>query len=219
MPHLRERVTPGRDISEDLPEPYALGREPAVRRRLVARYLPLARFAASRYSTGSEPFGDLLQVASIGLLNAIDRFDPDNGVHGELRRHFRDRSWPVRPPRDLQETALRVARTTDDLERSQRRSPTAEEVAADAGLTVAGVLEAREALAARHASSLSASIEPDDEHARAEEREMVRLRFEDDLTQAQIGAIVGLSQMHVSRVLRDALAKLQSVAAATPVAC
>lgn len=248
----RGRVPHRYDIGEDLLVRYAARPEPALRRQLVERYMPLARFAASRYATASEPFDDLLQVASIGLLNAIERFDPDNGaafssyamptMHGELRRHFRDRSWSVRPPRDLQEAALRVAKTTDTLERSQRRSPTVEEVANDARLTVAEVLEAREALAARHASSLSSSPDPDGEehdadrrhgvidvgYARAEdratvaalgagaltrrEREIVRLRFEEDLTQAQIGALVGLSQMHVSRVLRDAIAKLRTVA-------
>jgi RNA polymerase sigma-B factor len=233
--------------------------DPALRRQIVERYLPLARFAASRYATGREPFDDLVQVASIGLLNAIDRFDPDNGaafssyalptIHGELRRYFRDRSWAVRPPRDLQEDALRVAKATDDLEGRHRRSPTIEQVATAAGLTIAATLEAREALAARHASSLSTPAGPDDRepavdrhhgivddgYARAEdrvtisalaaraltrrERQIVQLRFQDDLTQAQIGAIVGLSQMHVSRVLRNAIAKLRSVASSTAPAC
>ena len=253
MPHPRRADTAHeRQVGDELLEQYARAPEPALRGELVERYLPLARFAASRYTSSSEPYDDLLQVASIGLIHAIDRFDPENGaafssyalptMHGELRRHFRDRSWTVRPPRDLQESALRVARATDVLERRQRRSPTVEEVADETGFTVAGVLEAREALAARHATSLSVAVEDDgreseverrhgvidDGYARAEdratvaalgagaltvrEREIVRLRFEDDLTQSEIGAIVGLSQMHVSRVLRHAVAKLRTVA-------
>jgi RNA polymerase sigma-B factor len=226
--------------------------DPQLRRELVERYMPLARFAASAFAKGSEPFDDLLQVASIGLLKAIDRFDPDNGaafssyalptMHGELRRHFRDRSWAVRPPRDLQEQALLVERAISDLQGRWRRTPTVEEVADHVELAPSTVLEAREALAARHASSLSQDVEPDGaaaeidrrhgtieegygrvEHratldaltARAltrRERQVVRLRFEHDLTQSEIGTIIGLSQMHVSRVLRGAIDKLRRAA-------
>lgn len=260
MHHLSGGRTAHRpDHGEALLQRFARHPDPGLRRQIVERYLPLARFAASRYATGREPFDDLLQVASIGLLNAIDRFDPNNGaafssyalptMHGELRRHFRDRSWAVRPPRDLQEDALRVAKVNDELERRCQRSPTIDEVATEAGLTVTATLEAREALTARYASSLSTPAEPDDReaavdrhhgviddgYARAEdratvatltaraltlrERQIVRLRFQDDLTQAQIGLIVGLSQMHVSRVLRGAIAKLRSVASTTAPAC
>lgn len=255
MPQLRSTRAAGPpDGDERLLQRFAGRPDPVIRRQLVERYLPLARYAASHYARGSEPFDDLLQVASLGLLKAIDRFDPSNGarfssyalptMHGELRRHFRDRSWAVRPPRDLQEDALRVARATDDLTSTGRRSPTVEEVAADTGLTVAAVLDAREALGARHAASLATSADPDDPHhssdrrygiteagfARAEdratidalttgaltrrERRIVSLRFERDLTQAEIGAIVGLSQMHVSRVLRTAFDKLHTAAVA-----
>ncbi|WP_445149845.1 sigma-70 family RNA polymerase sigma factor [Baekduia sp. Peel2402] len=254
----RGHAAAGHEGGTELLERFARTREPALRQELAERYLPLARFAASRYASGSEPFDDLQQVASIGLLNAIDRFDPDNGsgfssfalptMHGELRRHFRDRSWAVRPPRTLQEHALLVARTTDDLEARRRRVPTVEEVAIAAKLSVAAVLEAREALAARQATSLTAivaiddgDVESDRRHgvidggfARAEaratvaalsagaltrrEREIVRLRFEEDLTQSEIGTAVGLSQMHVSRVLRGAMVKLRAVASSNAVA-
>lgn len=258
MPHVQDGRTVGSpDPDQRLLSRFARRREPVLRRQLVERYMPLARFAASRYAKGSEPFDDLVQVASLGLLKALDRFDPANGaafssyalptMHGELRRHFRDRSWAVRPPRDLQEDALRVAKTTDDLEAQWHRSPTIEEIATHAGLTVPVVLDAREALGARHSASLTPTLDPDDPHpnrdrrlavvddgfARAEdratidalatgaltrrERQIVALRFEHDLTQAEIGARVGLSQMHVSRVLRTALDKLRD--AATAVAC
>ncbi|WCB93482.1 RNA polymerase sigma factor SigF [Baekduia alba] len=233
---------------------FARHRDPDLRRQLVERYMPLARFAAGRYAKGSEPFDDLLQVASIGLLKAIDRFDPENGaafssyalptMQGELRRHFRDRSWAVRPPRDLQDHALLVERVDKELRARWRRPATVEEIADHAKLTASSVLEAREALGARHASSLSQDADEDGLAAQVErrhgivdagfdrvehratldalthraltrrEREIVRLRFDEDLTQSEIGAIVGLSQMHVSRVLRVAVDKLRHEAVA-----
>jgi RNA polymerase sigma-B factor len=229
---------------------YALTRDPRLREELATRYLPLARYAASQYLRGSESFDDLLQVASLGLIKALDRFDPDNGaafssyalptMTGELRRHFRDRGWAVRPPRDLQEQALVVERATDQLTTELGRSPTVWEVAERTGLDEEIVLEARTALAGRVSSSLSTTPREDDEHplearlgvlddgfdeaeqratlqtlARAltnREREILRLRFEEDMTQAEIGQRVGLSQMHVSRVLRGALEKLRRAA-------
>jgi RNA polymerase sigma-B factor len=230
---------------------FAESRDPDLRRRLVDRYLPLARFAASRFARGPEPFDDLVQVASIGLLHAIDRYDPAKGaafssyalptINGELRRHFRDRGWIVRPPRDLQEDALRVERVIHELRAQDRHAPTVEDVARAGALTVEQVLEAREALSARHAASLypvtagdddSAGLEArlgvtDENFARAEqramletlarvltrrERKILHLRFTHDLTQVQIADAVGLSQMHVSRILRAALDKLRLAA-------
>jgi RNA polymerase sigma-B factor len=232
---------------------YARTRDPRLREQLVHRYLPLARYAASQYRRGSEPFDDLMQVASLGLLKAIDRYDPVRGaafssyalptMSGELRRHFRDRGWAVRPPRDLQEQALAVERAADILSRELGRSPTVSELAARLDLDEEVILEAREALSARMSTSLSTPGRgSDDEEAlsletrlgawdegfdKAEqratldalrrsltqrEREIVRLRFEEDLTQAEIGKIIGLSQMHVSRVLRTAVDKLRLAA-------
>jgi RNA polymerase sigma-B factor len=246
---------PRRD--ETLLSTHASTRDPDLRARLVERYLPLARYAASRFARGPEQFDDLLQVASIGLLNAIDRFDPGRGtafssyamptINGELRRHLRDRGWAVRPPRDLQEDALRVERVADRLRVEQGHTPTIEQIARESAMTVEDVLEAREALCARHATSLSSSSSSagdedavelgerlgvdDDGYVRAEERasiavlsrvltarerEVVRLRFWEDRTQAEIGAAVGLSQMHISRVLRGALTKLTEAASAAP---
>ncbi len=231
---------------------YARTRDPRLREQLVHRYLPLARYAASQYRHGPEPFEDLVQVASLGLLKALDRYDPVRGaafssyalptMSGELRRHFRDRSWAVRPPRDLQEAALAVERATEALGRELGRAPTVDEIAKRTDTDVETVLEAREALSARLSTSLSAPVRgsdddeldlgsrlgvDDDGFATAEhratigtlsrsltarEREIVRLRFEEDMTQSEIGQIVGLSQMHVSRVLRQAVDKLRTAA-------
>ncbi|HWI71459.1 MAG TPA: SigB/SigF/SigG family RNA polymerase sigma factor, partial [Baekduia sp.] len=222
------------------------------REQLIRRYLPLARYAASQYVRRSEPFDDLVQVASVGLIKAIDRFDPANGATfasyalptmlGELRRHFRDRGWAVRPPRTLQEHALLVERTADELLREIGRPPTVAQLAQRTGLTLEEVLDAREAVAAHAATSLSAPAggehegtvlgdllgAEDDGYARADdratvaalvrtlsrrEREILRLRLEEDLTQSEIGARVGLSQMHVSRLLRQILEKLHGAVA------
>jgi RNA polymerase sigma-B factor len=230
---------------------FASTHDPSLREELVHRYLPLARHAAGLYARGGEPFEDLLQVASLGLLKAIDRFDPDNGaafssyalptMTGELRRHFRDRSWAVRPPRELQEQALAVQRATDDLRRETGRSPSVAEVGAGVHLPDETVLDAREALGARTATSLSVSRGPEEDesvleqqvgsvdggYARVDERaaldeltrmltprerEIVRLRFEEDRTQAEIGEVVGLSQMHISRLLRTAIQRLHTYA-------
>jgi RNA polymerase sigma-B factor len=228
---------------------FAEQREPEIRRQLVERYLPLARYAASRYAKGPEPLDDLVQVACIGLLKALDRYDPNNGaafssfalptMTGELRRHFRDRSWAVRPPRDLQEQALAVENAVDQLRSEHGTAPTIDDVARVTGLSTELVLEAREALGGRHATSLSAGLDGDninpglerrlgtvdggfdsaEQRATIErlatvltrrEREIIRLRFEEDLTQTEIGAAVGISQMHVSRMLRVALEKMRS---------
>ncbi|MDX6734026.1 MAG: polymerase sigma-B factor [Baekduia sp.] len=230
---------------------YAATRDPALRDALVQRYLPLARHAAQHYARPREPFDDLLQIASIGLLKAIDRYDPQLGtafasyamptMHGDLRRHFRDRSWAVRPPRDLQELALRVERVATELLAALGRAPTVQQLAEHTGLSIEAVLEARQALCAHTAASLSASPDEDEPHPLAgrlgqvdrgyadvehratleklmrcltrREREIVQLRLQEDLTQHEIGQRLGLSQMHVSRVLRASLAKLREAAA------
>lgn len=244
---LRPNGSGGRR-DEHLLRRFARSRDPVLREQLVHRYLPLARYAASRYARGGEPFDDLMQVASLGLLKAIDRFDPARGaafssyalptMSGELRRHFRDRGWAVRPPRDLQEQALVVERATEALVGELGRSPTVDELVDATGLDVEAVLEAREALTARMATSLSspgrepgeeqplearmgtddagfqaaedrATIEALERSLTPREREILRLRFAEDLTQAEIGKLVGLSQMHVSRVLRQSVEKLR----------
>jgi RNA polymerase sigma-B factor len=223
----------------------------AAREALVERFLPLARQLARRYQRGSEPLDDLIQVASLGLLKAIDRFEPDRPtafssfavptILGELKRHFRDRGWSVRVPRDLQEMSVRVERVTETLARGLGRAPTPAEIAADIGTTTERVLEAREAAGAYRAVSLDRPRDDDDDgegiadafgvedpgfglaEAAAtveslmavlsdREREVLRLRFAEDLTQSEIGARVGVSQMHVSRLIRQAVARLRAAA-------
>jgi RNA polymerase sigma-B factor len=136
------------------------------RARLAERYLPLARSLAHRYQRSEEQFEDLVQVASLGLLEAIDRFDSGRDVAfpsfavptilGVLRHHFRDRTWSVRVPRDLQEMALRVDRAATELSLGKRRAPTVSELAEAVGATEEQVLDALQAAAAYQAGSLDA---------------------------------------------------------------
>jgi RNA polymerase sigma-B factor len=224
-------------------------RDPAIREELVRRYMQFARSMALRYRGGSEPTEDLLQVASLGLVNAIDRFDPSREIPflafaaptvlGELRRHFRDRVWNLRLPRGLQERVGRVDSVITKLTAELERSPSVPEIATALGLTEEEVLEAFTAANARRTASLDAPIaadEPDqatlgaqvgDEEAGYErveawetlsgglpslserERTVLRLRFVEDMTQSQIAERIGHSQMHVSRILRGALARLR----------
>jgi RNA polymerase sigma-B factor len=231
------------------------GEDPRVREILVDRYLPLARRLARRYQHTDEPIEDLTQVASIGLLKAVDRFDCSREVMfssyavptilGELKRHFRDRTWSVRVPRDLQELALRVDQTVTRLSLGRRRSPSVGEVARAVETSEEQVLEALEAMGAYRASSLDTPRSsrdeetesvaetigtPDQGYERAEERAtleplmagiterertVLRLRFSEDLTQAEIGERIGVSQMQVSRLIRQALSRLRASADAT----
>jgi len=230
---------------------YSNRRDPADRDMLVKRYLPLARQLARRYQRDEASFDDLFQVACLGLLKAIDRFDAKRGIAfstyavptiaGEIKRHFRDRTWSVRVPRDLQELALKVERTASELSRSLGRQPTVAEIGDAIGRSDEEVLEALEAARAYEASSLQSPLGDDDRGGTlgesmgtedpgftgaeqratleqlmsaltAREREVLRLRFAEDLTQAEIGERVGVSQMHVSRIIRHALTQLRTVA-------
>ena len=226
----------------------------AAREELVERFMPLARDLALRYTYTDEPFDDLLQVASLGLIKAIDRFEPGRGtkftsyaaptILGELKRHFRDKGWSVHVPRDLQERTLAVSRATEALSKELGRSPKVREVAEQLGSSVEQVLEAQEAAASYEAASLDAPAARDDDesaslvdllghedsaydlvedrqaiastwHSLPEvERKVVELRFMHDLTQREIGEQIGYSQMHVSRLLRRALTRLETAAAA-----
>ena len=226
--------------------------DPAAREQLVTRFLPLARQLARRYQRGGEQLDDLIQVASLGLLKAIDRFDPAREtafssfavptILGELKRHFRDKGWSVRVPRDLQELAVKIDRVGDDMSRELGRAPTPAELAERTGTTLEQVLEAREASAAYRAVSLDRPRSEEDEEGDSfadafgvvdpgfglaedsatverlmrvlsdREREVLRLRFEEDLTQSEIGQRVGVSQMHVSRLIRQSIARLRDEA-------
>ncbi len=231
---------------------FARDRNGIEREQLVERFLPLARQLARRYQRADEPFDDLLQVASLGLVKAIDRFDPEREVAfssyavptilGEIKRYFRDRTWAVRVPRDLQELALRVDRAVGELNHELQRQPSVSEIAERVKSTEEEVLEALEAGAAYRASSLEAprpseggttetvgdsfgAVESGyqlaEDRATLErllrtvtprEREVLRLRFEYDMTQAEIGERIGVSQMQVSRIIRQAIGRLRAAA-------
>ncbi len=147
----------------------------AAREELVERFLPLARDLALRYSYTDEPFDDLLQVACLGLIKAIDRFEPDRGtkftsyaaptILGELKRHFRDKGWSLHVPRDLQERTLAVSRETEALSKTLGRSPKVREVAEALGCSAENVLEAQEAAASYEAASLDAPAARDDDES------------------------------------------------------
>jgi RNA polymerase sigma-B factor len=247
---------PDRDRAREdraLFERYHRDADPAAREALVERFLPLARQLARRYQRADEPLDDLVQVASLGLLKAIDRFDAAREVAfssyavptilGELKRHFRDRTWSVRVPRDLQELTLRVDREVTALSRELHRQPSVAEIADAVGTNEERVLEALEAAGAYRAASFDAPRAGGDEEAgetmgdalgdhdegfrvaedRAtldrllaaigpREREVLRLRFVEDLTQAEIGERIGVSQMQISRLIRQSLGRLRSAA-------
>ena len=232
-------------------ERYHRDADPAAREALVERFLPLARQLARRYQRAGEPLDDLIQVASLGLLKAIERFDPAREtafssfavptILGELKRHFRDKGWSVRVPRDLQELAVKVDRVGADMGRTLGRVPTTNELAQQLGVSHEQVLEAREAAGAYRAISLdrprgdeedegelvdalgtedhgfavaedSATVQRLMRVLTEREREVLRLRFEEDLTQSEIGIRVGVSQMHVSRLIRQSVARLRATA-------
>jgi RNA polymerase sigma-B factor len=232
-------------------ERYRARRDPHDRDLLVERFLPLAHTLAARFRHSSEPSDDLFQVACLGLLNAIDRYDIDRRtafssyavptILGELRRHFRDRTWSVHVPRDLQELALKVQRVTKELSAADGRPVPVDQVAQVLRVTVADVVDARGALGAYEPVSLDAPRTKDDDEdgviadtvgdedggyahverlallesllrfLTARQREVVRLRVREDLTQEEIGERVGLSQMQVSRILRQAVQRLGEV--------
>jgi RNA polymerase sigma-B factor len=232
--------------------------DPQLRDQLIERYLPLARQLARRYQRPDESIDDLVQVASLGLVKAIDRFDATREVAfssyavptilGEIKRHFRDRTWSVRVPRDLQEMALKVERAVGELTRDLHRSPSIDELARNVGISQEQALEALQAAGAYHATSLDTprGSEGDasdtladtlggaeDGYDRAEERatidrllrtitprerEVLRLRFEEDLTQAEIGELIGVSQMQVSRLIRQSVSRLRLAAQSGPAA-
>ena len=219
------------------------------REDLVRHYLPFAEALAKRYRTAREPHEDLEQVASMGLIKAVDRFDPERGVPfkgfagptilGELKRHFRDRVWTVRVPRSVQEGIAEVETATADLESELQRTPSVREIAEHLGRSETDVLEVLEANLNRRPVSIDRTMRTDEDdsapaaerigtedesyeliegrltieqempHLDARERRVIKLRFADDMTQTQIAAEIGCSQMQVSRILRGALNKLR----------
>ena len=238
----REQSRPDEEIAElfrKLPDPVA-------REELAREFLPLAEYFARRFSGRGEPVEDLTQTASLGLLNAIDRFDPERGVPfstyaaativGELKRHFRDRGWALRVPRNVQETAILVNRTVSMLWQEMGRAPTVREIAMSADIGEDDVLEALDALQAYTTDSLDAptadatstaaesigaedrsyevseewlSLTPALRELPERERSILYLRFFEGRTQTEIADELGISQMHVSRLVSQSLEKLR----------
>jgi RNA polymerase sigma-B factor len=228
--------------------------DPVDRERIVERFLPLARSLAGRYVRQGEAFDDIFQVACVGLMKAIDGFDVTRGrafssyavptIVGEIKRYYRDRTWTVHVPRDLQELTLCVDRAVVALEREHGCKPTVDQIAQRLGISDEEVLDALQAKHARRAGSLDAPRRdedeaestagdaigvPEDGFEQAEarvllgalmtrlsprDRLVVRLRFERDLTQQEIADHVGISQMQVSRILRQCLLRLRAGARA-----
>jgi RNA polymerase sigma-B factor len=220
----------------------------AARDRLIEQHLPLVRALARRYAGRSEQLDDLIQVGSIGLIKASDRFDLDRGVElttyaiptiiGELKRHFRDRGWAVHVPRRLKELSLQLNQLVEELGGKLGRSPTVAELAAASEADEEEVIEALDighAYAALSLSSTRSETEeldplgslgaPEEGYDTSEDRTFLRsgfealeprerrimhLRFYSGLTQSQIAEEVGISQMHVSRLIRRSLAKMRA---------
>jgi RNA polymerase sigma-B factor len=227
---------------------FATSRDTGLRDQLIEAHLGLAEYLARRFSNRGEPMDDLVQVASVGLVKAVDRFDPERAVEfstyathtivGELKRHFRDKGWAVRAPRRMQELYLRLGKLVSTMSQEMGRSPTIPELAGEAQVSEEEVLEALEAGQAyrftsldapspgdEDSESLSAHLGEEDtelqgaEHRAAlspliaklppREQTILHLRFFEGLTQSEIAAQLGISQMHVSRLLARSLAQLR----------
>ncbi|MDX6224274.1 MAG: polymerase sigma-B factor [Frankiales bacterium] len=219
-----------------------------LRDRLVEMHLPLVEYLARRFRNRGEPLDDLIQVATIGLIKAVDRFDTDRGVEfstyatptivGEIKRHFRDKGWAIRVPRRLQELKLALTKATGEMSQTLGRSPTVAELAAHLKLSEEEILEGLESAGAYSTISLEApdgddgdglaladtlgvvdeslegveyreSLKPLLEKLPAREKKILMLRFFRGMTQSQIAAEIGISQMHVSRLLARTLTQLR----------
>jgi RNA polymerase sigma-B factor len=223
-------------------------RRAAVRDELVTRHLPLVRHLARRFANRGEPLEDLVQVATVGLINSVDRFDPERGadflsyavptIVGEIKRHFRDHGWAVRVPRRLKELHLSLTAATAELSQRNGRAPNVSELSEYLGVPREEVLEGLEAANAYRSASLDDPVRGDgdmpslaetigDEDAALEhvefreslqpllaqvpvrERKILILRFFGNMTQSQIAERMGISQMHVSRLLSQTLATMR----------
>ncbi|WP_422774339.1 SigB/SigF/SigG family RNA polymerase sigma factor [Plantactinospora sp. WMMC1484] len=227
---------------------------PTLRDKAIEAWLPLAHHLAHRYSGRGEPTDDLTQTAAVGLIKAIDKYDPTRGVDfagyaiptiiGELKRHFRDRTWDIRVPRRLQELRLAISEANSTLLQTLGRSPTITDIATHLNLTEEEILEGLEGARAYNAVSLSTPTgdgerttelgdllgSDDNQYELAElrvalgpalatlderEQKILTLRFYGNLTQSQIAEQIGVSQMHISRLLTRALTKLRGQLADT----
>jgi RNA polymerase sigma-B factor len=245
-PEREERTTAETDQTERADALFRRLPDPQAREQLTEVYQPLAEYLARRFYGRGEAVEDLIQVASIGLLKAIDRFDLSRGVKfstyatativGELKRHFRDKGWALRVPRRLQEAGMKVGRSVTELYQDLGRAPTIREIGQRTGLSEEEVLEAMETAQAYTTASLDAptdeegatsadrlgeeeeafelldgwtSVAPALRRLPARERRILYLRFFRGLTQTQIADELGISQMHVSRLLSRTLRELR----------
>ncbi|MEP6757884.1 MAG: SigB/SigF/SigG family RNA polymerase sigma factor [Actinomycetota bacterium] len=241
---------PGRDAEDPVvADLFARMPDRAARDELARRYLPLAEHLARRFGGRGQQHDDLVQVASLGLVNAIDRFDPSREVRfttfatativGELKRYFRDRGWGVRVPRSVQEATMQVNRVMGSLWQELGRAPTVADIVARTDLTEESVLEALEASRAYTSASLDEPVgeagtvagdligghderfdvseewlamAPKLRTLSERERRILYLRFFQDMTQTEIAEEIGISQMHVSRLLTQSLERLRDPA-------
>lgn len=238
-----------KDRTRELFRQYKATGDPEVRDQLIVSHLNLVRFLASKFKNRGEPLDDLIQVGTIGLIKAIDRFDPSRGLEfttyatptilGEIKRHFRDKGWSVRVPRRLQELSAKVNQANDELTNELSRSPSVEEIAKRVGASVDDVLEAMESSSAYSSVPLEGGGSSDDDDAPSvidhyatedenlaasddrivledairdfspREKDVIRMRFFEGMTQVEIAERLGISQVQVSRLLRCTLRRVQ----------
>lgn len=238
-----------KDRTRELFRQYKATGDPEVRDQLIVSHLNLVRFLASKFKNRGEPLDDLIQVGTIGLIKAIDRFDPSRGLEfttyatptilGEIKRHFRDKGWSVRVPRRLQELSAKVNQANDELTNELSRSPSVEEIAKRVGASVDDVLEAMESSSAYSSVPLEGGGFSDDDDAPSvidhyatedenlaasddrivledairdfspREKDVIRMRFFEGMTQVEIAERLGISQVQVSRLLRRTLRRVQ----------
>lgn len=249
-PRTRRRTWDTAEVRR-LFEAYAERREPAVREALMVAHESLAVYLARKFANRGEPFEDILQVARIGLLKAIDRYDLSRGIAfttyatptivGEIKRHFRDKLWAIKVPRRLRELNYALMKSVEEMTQRLGRSPTIPEVADATGVPFEEVIEAFEVGRAYGPASLDADIEGADDRVSslmdylgeddvelervedrhtlegalqrlpARERMVTHLRFYEGLSQVEIAERLGVSQMHVSRIQREALRRLRGL--------
>jgi RNA polymerase sigma-B factor len=237
------------DVDDDsLFRRYAATGDRKLRNEIVERHLGLAAHIAQRFGTGRGPDDDLRQVAMLGLVKAVDRFDPDYGaafssfaattIEGELKRYFRDRTWAVRVPRSAKELHLAIRRASEELSQKNGRSPTVDQLATHLQVDRDDILRGLAATAAYSVGTIDAAGPDDDggvdrqgfladdevgfdhsddrrvvaellDRLPEREREIVRLRFYEGLSQAEIASAMGISQMHVSRLLRQSFEQMR----------
>ncbi|MGH9028436.1 MAG: SigB/SigF/SigG family RNA polymerase sigma factor [Acidimicrobiales bacterium] len=252
-PHGAVATNAGRGRREELRRKFvvfATTRDETIRAELIEAHIGLAEHLARRFTHRGESYDDLVQVSSVGLIKAVDGFDPERGVEfttystktilGELKRHFRDKGWAIRAPRRIQELYLQLGHAVASLSQRFGRSPTINELVKETGASEDDVIEAMEAGHAYRSASLDSEGPNDEEtlaarigHEAAEfgdaewrtvlrphlaalperDRDILRLRFVEGLTQSEIADRVGISQMHVSRLLGRSLVALREACA------